>query len=316
MSYTIEYDRQFIRSAMGYTPVWLAGDSNVTTGYGRYERRERHWGVFLNLLGQSKEDLLAAVGLLKGSSEHWKRHGKWIDDAGLDKWVEGGCKTAATIEDILSSNHFVSVHCYVQDYSLGWDNAKTIMDQQIRSTIDFDDWLYHAKEVIAKVSPKNMYPVVEFYPNEPIRHPTKKKDDKEKVLIKNKSTYLVNMEVDQSGGGVSHWTYKKEEATIFSAYEAAQLIRDNQGHFRNAKLVSATVLDNPNNLVVRLSKGGVAVGYVQKLTRARIFYVSSMRSARHYSTMAAAKSAAKRVNKGCSFTAEIIEDGEEKENGN
>jgi len=316
MSYTIEYDRQFIRSTMGYTPVWLAGDSNVTTGYGKYERRERHWSVFLNLLGQSKEDLLAAVGLLKGSSEHWKRHGKWIDDAGLDKWVEGGCKTAATIEDILSSNHFSSVHCYIRDYSLGWDNAKNIMDQQIHSTIDFDDWLYHAKEVIAKAPPKGMYPVIEFYPNEPIRHPTKKKDDKEKVLIKNKSTYLVNMEVDQSGGGVSHWTYKKEEATIFSAYEAAQLIRDNQGHFRNAKLVSATVLDNPNNLVVRLSKGGVAVGYVQKFTRARIFYVSSMRSARHYSTMAAAKSAAKRVNKGCSFTAEIVEDGEEKENGN
>ena len=314
MSYTIEYDRQFIRSTMGYTPVWLAGDSNVTTGYGKYKRRERHWGVFLNLLGQSKEDLLAAVGALKGSQEHWKRHGKWVDDAGLDKWIEGGCMTSATIEELLDANHFASVHCYVRDYSLGLDNAKDIMEQQIRSTIDFDDWLYHAKAAIAKTALKVMYPVIEFYPNEPIRHPTKKKDGKEKVLIKNKSTYLVNITGEM--GGVSHWTYKKEEASVFSADEAAQLIRDNPGHFRSAKLVSATVLNNPNNLVIRLCKGGVVVGYVQKLTSARIFYVGSMRSAKHYSTMAAAKNAAERVNKGCSFTAEIIEDGEEKENGN
>ena len=48
MSYTIEYNRQFIKSKNGYIPCWLHGDNNVTEGWGKNERRCRNWGVFMN----------------------------------------------------------------------------------------------------------------------------------------------------------------------------------------------------------------------------------------------------------------------------
>lgn len=32
MSYYAEFDRVFIRSVCGYTPLWLLGDSSVTEG--------------------------------------------------------------------------------------------------------------------------------------------------------------------------------------------------------------------------------------------------------------------------------------------
>ena len=58
MSYSIEYNRQFIKTENGYTPCWLVGDNNVTEGFGRNERRVRNWSVFMNLLDVSEDELV------------------------------------------------------------------------------------------------------------------------------------------------------------------------------------------------------------------------------------------------------------------
>ena len=62
MSYDICYDRCFLRSEMGITPMWLVGSSNCTENiYGLdgkwHERLERHWSPLCNLAGA-----LVAIG--------------------------------------------------------------------------------------------------------------------------------------------------------------------------------------------------------------------------------------------------------------
>ena len=48
MSYTIMYDRQFLKTSRGIIPLALYGDNNVTERVNGHERRERHWGVYAN----------------------------------------------------------------------------------------------------------------------------------------------------------------------------------------------------------------------------------------------------------------------------
>ena len=94
MSYTIEYDKIFLKSGAGYTPLWLAGDSNCYEGSGRNQRRVRDWSVFMSQLGVTEEKLMERIQPLLGGpyQEHWQRRGKWVDDKGLVTWVKNGCK--------------------------------------------------------------------------------------------------------------------------------------------------------------------------------------------------------------------------------
>ena len=69
MSYDICYDRVFIRSGMGITPMWLVGSNNCTeTVWGLdgkcHERRERHWSPLCNMAGGY---LGAGLAISKGS---------------------------------------------------------------------------------------------------------------------------------------------------------------------------------------------------------------------------------------------------------
>ena len=48
MSYTIMYDKQFLKTSRGIIPLALYGDNNVTERINGHERRDRHWGVYAN----------------------------------------------------------------------------------------------------------------------------------------------------------------------------------------------------------------------------------------------------------------------------
>ena len=144
MSYYAEFDRVFIRSVCGYTPLWLLGDSSVTEGRGRSSRMYRRWSVFQSLIGVTEEELLAAVEKLKGSSEHWKRGGKWVDDEGLVRWVKSGCKHAVVLEDLLKANERSYLPCVLRDH-----NGRTVLSAQVHNTLELEDWIYQAKKAIA-----------------------------------------------------------------------------------------------------------------------------------------------------------------------
>lgn len=133
MSYVIEYNHQFIKSNEGFTPVWLAGDSNVTEYHMGEERCVRDWSIFHGFLGMSEIDMIVAVTpSLNGYNEHWKRNGKWVTDDGLIRWIRSGCANAATVEELTEANgkHFVS--CYVAVWK------KELQERKLYIHVDFD----------------------------------------------------------------------------------------------------------------------------------------------------------------------------------
>lgn len=173
MSYTIEYNRQFLRSERGITPVWLSGSNNVTEPrpYGR-ERRCRDWCCFMNLLGASETEIMDAVQDMCGGpfQEHWKSHGRWIDDAGLIRWTKSGIKSACTVEQLLSCNwwHSISAHLHVWSRDL----KDTIeLYHHIDSTAALDAFIDKAKERMANRAPgESIYAIIVF-PEEEFHKP-------------------------------------------------------------------------------------------------------------------------------------------------
>lgn len=291
MSYTIEYDRQFIRSELGITPVWLSGDNNVTTGFGQHERRIRNWKVFLNMLACTKEELLIAVESMKGGyQEHWKKGGKWVDDAGLTRWVENGCKAAASIEDIISRNRLAWVDCSLLDCSDG-GYGKPTHEEKITTTEEFDAWVQKVKPL---VSAGRVYPIVSFNSGEPIKHPTAtKKADDEKVIFKWKKSYLVALDTK---GGSARWKTKPDEGEIllFTQREAEDLLASVHV-LSDAKIVSAKVMENPCNIVLMVTGHGICGHYVTSISGHSFCHSGSLSAAKRYSTLSSARKAAANI---------------------
>lgn len=168
MSHVIEYDRQFIKSDEGFTPVWLAGESNVTELHKGKTRLARDWSLFHNFLGMSETEMVDAVTPLTGGyNEHWTRKGKWVDDAGLIRWIRSGCAKAATIEEIMEANKGTCVSCHLTV----WENE--MKTRVTRIYVDFDEenetaeqWV---KRVIDRVKEfREKTPDEAFYPESPV----------------------------------------------------------------------------------------------------------------------------------------------------
>ena len=103
MSYTIMYDRQFLKTSRGIIPLALYGDNNVTERVNGHERRERHWGVYANRKTEfTPDEYMSLIQSWCGSEfqEHFVSHGKWVDDKGIIAWAKNGIKNALTIEEI------------------------------------------------------------------------------------------------------------------------------------------------------------------------------------------------------------------------
>jgi hypothetical protein len=104
MSYSIVYDKKFIKTDSGIIPLVLTGCSNVTvkTLSGR-EKLERDWAVFNfdNSLAYSPDDLMSKVREEVPSTynQHFKYNGKWVDDKAYIRFFESGIRNALTLEE-------------------------------------------------------------------------------------------------------------------------------------------------------------------------------------------------------------------------
>ncbi|MBQ3009818.1 MAG: hypothetical protein IJA20_02470 [Methanocorpusculum sp.] len=173
MSYTIEYNRQFLRSERGITPVWLSGSNNVwePRPYGR-ERRCREWNCFMNLLGAPEAEIMEAVQNMCGGpyQEHWKSNGRWVDDAGLIRWAKNGIRDACTVEELLSRNWWSSLSAYLHIWSRDLKDSIEL-HSRIDGTAALDAFIDKARARIgSKATGESIYPHIVF-PEEQFHKP-------------------------------------------------------------------------------------------------------------------------------------------------
>lgn len=294
MSYTIEYDRIFIRSGYGFTPLWLAGDNNV---YETKQRRARDWHCFMNLLGVSKDEMFAAIEPMLGDEfqQHWKRNGKWVNDAALKRWVENGCKNAASIEDILRCNGMrrlaFYLHTYRKDDSMqtsAW--GKTEMLTNVSTTQEFDTWIADVKAELAELH-GDAYVCVRLSRDKLI-HPEAQKLACEMVLIKSRLGYLA--ELPTSSG--TSWTKDIRRACEMDLDKANELMANaDYGILSTAKLVNAKSKYRPFDSVLRFADGQYAGEFVLKLSRSHAKLTRNIDHAYHYPDRRAAERALKSV---------------------
>lgn len=276
MSYTIEYRRLFLKSSEGYTPCWLAGESNVWEGYGRSQRRARSWSCFHNLVGVSREEIMRDAQSSLGSDEHWMKNGKWVNDKGLIAWVENGCKKAVTVEEFLKENPNMSdIHCYVSV----WQNLMNHRELEfyVSSSYELDRWIreYRVLRQLLINDRCSIYPVIDLGP-ETVKFPNKTSTTQGDVLLKRKNQYVC----DADESSVS-WTSDAHKAKVFSWEEAGKLTRVN--HFlRNVRAINADIKIQPFNAVIRFSDGIYAGRYIFERCKNRLRVCCSVENALRY----------------------------------
>lgn len=309
MSYAIEYERQFIRSDKGITPCWLAGDNNVyePSYRGKAERRARSWSVFYNLLATTEEAILEAIQpSLGGYGEHWIRGGKWVDDAGLIRWVKSGCKSAATVEEILANNRGcgVSVHCFAsvwytdgECYSDGTlkRRNKSDISTYVHTSEEFDAWIETAETLREECKAKgwSFYPIIDFGTEKLVHRVSTPKDD-QKVVLRCGSGSRISYLIEVSD---SHSTWGKvQDALVITGTAAAELQRTSPFEWvRKARVVDAKIKECPHNVALQFVDGVRAGKYVSQVSRTNLWMTDHVDSAKRYKDVSAARAALKRI---------------------
>lgn len=301
MSYTIEYDHQFIKSELGITPCWLCGDNNVTEyvwrGGRRVERRVRDWSVFCNLLAVTEETIMEELKSFYGGpyQEHWKRNGKYLDDAAILRWGKKGCESAVPIEDVLTLNHMRDVRCYISVWTKDPSNSTTLYTY-VSSTKELDDWIGKVKQYISDHPELHIYPIVEFPRDGFVRaNPAPKKaSGDDLVILKRGRNYYVTDFKEQYGRitGITSAADPKQ-AMVMKRSEAVRVVAEKG---RSYHIVSASVKDKPYNVGIQFGSDSKLPGAYFVCTTKRGFkYCSDPQYAKHFSDETAAKRTMKRL---------------------
>lgn len=151
------YDTIFLKSGLGYTPVWLE-DKKTIGGKGD----TAYWTLsHPSLLGLQREALLDGIIHLTRAIQapYWTRvdHDEYFNctrriptgDKELIAWLDEGLRHAASVEDLLKINPTLSSIKTVI-YNQAGDVIKDAPWLEIRATNALDYWILKAKEFFRK----------------------------------------------------------------------------------------------------------------------------------------------------------------------
>ena len=196
MSYTIVYDRQFIKLEDGrIIPMILCGSNNCweTTWNGK-ERRERFWTPYWeqSIPAYTSEDLIKqAEKYCNGGEyrEHFKRGGKWVDDAAFLRFFRNGIKEAKTMRELIDERiHAGAVRGYMSIWREAADKENSVQghttecNRLMRSDEELTAFLNEADERLKQKSTgETIYVCLNYSVNDPL--PKSKRTRKPKVRL-------------------------------------------------------------------------------------------------------------------------------------
>lgn len=174
MSYDIVYDRVFIKSPMGYTPLLLIGNSHVTTCENGRWVIAKDWSVWGNAPCYTEQALRQMVEKIcnQPCQEFFKRNGKWVDSNGLRRFVNDGIKQAWTIEEIRAVAPYISLQCDLHIYTP--TGRKRDQLNYIETTDELVQWMQYAiQRADQRTEDESIYYVMTFGVTKELKLPPK-----------------------------------------------------------------------------------------------------------------------------------------------
>ena len=269
MSYEIVYDRRFIRTPLGITPLILTVSNNCYEPMpnGR-ERRERNWSVLFNFPVATEDELMNAVqGCCGGEfQEHFKWHGKFVNDAGFVAFIRNGIANAVTLEELEEYAHCGSMRCALSIWykdSIG--NNSSELKCSVQTTDELVQWITEAKgRVASRAECEEIYYSMGFFTREPIRMPTRK-TIAGPVVAKRGQSYVTNCAHGrlETNGDVS-------KAMVFASIDDA-VSRLSPYFVRGTRFIKAenAKVRSGWRFCIRVQGGSRDGMYMEKLTRSR-----------------------------------------------
>ena len=287
MSYVIVYDKQVIKTPTGYSFVILHGDNNV---WEDNKRRARDWNCWV--LNKPIEEINKYFSSWHKGYEHFKFNGKFVDDAGLDKWVKNGIKNAKTIEEIKILKSHMSIECCLGIWKDS--NYHTELNTFVHTTEEYLNWVKQANErQNKKAADESIFISVSFGEKEPLRLG---KIVEGPVVLKCGNRYVI--EVNEETKTWKTCSYDPSEAVIFNSFNDAIPYLNRNYIKHNLHAVSAKNLNknvNKDYVIQILNINGNKVGYYMSGNKAGIRHAFYLDCAKRF-TLSQAKSVLKRLN--------------------
>ena len=297
MSYTIVYDRRFLKCKDRYIPLALYGDNNVSeinyrTGK---EIRCRSWGTFIydyEMLLGTEEKIMEIVGRYhpKGShgGEGFKFHGNWMDDAAVYRFFENGIRDAMIIEDIAWQTGENSVVAEIKAYQKDYTYDETLSSKQVylHTSDEIFTWVENAKKVRQELldsgKAKSAYVCLGFSGSEPLKVSVIRERNIPYVAEYRKRLgkgRLVKSYVEQVDSSRMSYTQDHEKALVFQSIDDAYLhiprwARENI-MLVPAETISKRVKRAPGKYVLTAELYGRRV-IIERRTRGSTFYTSTV----------------------------------------
>lgn len=189
MSYTIVYERRFLRTSGGkIIPLALYGSNNCYEScFNGRERRERSWNSIFtgrnHNIALTPDELRAIAKSWIGGEyqQHFVYHGKWVDDAGLLRFAENGIKTAKTVEELNQASLYKiylsgSLSIWYRDgsYADGTlrEGRRSELSCTIQNSSDLDAFLARVQERLDKRTPdEEIYVLLRFPGDKAVEYP-------------------------------------------------------------------------------------------------------------------------------------------------
>lgn len=207
MSYSIVYNKQFLKIDGKIIPLVLYGSNNCYEPLpnGR-QRRERQWySLYFN--GANEQVAATEAEIMKRVKsycdggeyqEHFIQNGKWVDDKGLICFMQNGIKNAKTIEELKEDYFFRGM----QGYFSVWKGMKNTIESVINiySSDELRNFLEAAKDRLDNREEKEEIYICLKYYNEKFESKVKPgRKVKERltnyfaIKVGNRDSYLVKL---------------------------------------------------------------------------------------------------------------------------
>lgn len=283
MSYEIVYDRQFIKSPAGITPLVLSGSNNCTeiTPSGR-ERRARDWGVLFGDPAQSEQDLINnAESCCDGTyQEHFVRNGKWVDDRAFLRFIRNGICKALTIEELRMYRPGTYLRCSISVWEPEYRHH-TELETTVKSSEELVAWIASARERFSTIKDgESLNYIIQFPLNEPPRM-SKRLPITGKVAVSYRNLYLSKIEAQTISTSVN-----PQHALVFESQQDA-LERIPSTFHHNLRFIHAETIEKKCKCSYLIRIDGCV--FFSRLTSRRLKITMYADTARHFPSAKAAE---------------------------